>query len=97
MNFRTIKITKNLLLKHNNITNIVNRNYYCEKWIKQQEMEKIKKIDLMSIETFDVNQKDNFFNNQIKKILEQNNKIQTQNKKILSLLINLDTNSTNIN
>lgn len=95
MNFRTIKIGKNLLLKHNNLNITIGRNYYCEKWIKQQEMEKLKQMDLISIETLNINKKDIFLNNQIKKISEQNNKIQTQNEKILSLLTNLEINTTN--
>lgn len=96
MNFRTIGLTKNLLSKPTNLSNIISRNYYCEKWIKQQEIEKLKQMDLMTIETLNMNQKEIFFHNQIKKILEQNNKIQIQNEKILSSIINLQTNTTNI-
>lgn len=96
MNFRTIGVTKKLLSKPINLSNIMSRNYYCEKWIKQQEMEKLKQMDLTSLETLNMNKKDIFFNNQIKKILEQNNKIQAQNEKILSSFVNLETNTTNI-
>lgn len=100
MNFRTIKITKNLLSKPTNLSNIISRNYNCEKWIKQQEIEKLKHTDLMTIKTLNMNKKEIFFHNQIKKILEQNNKIQIQNDKILLSITNLQsisTNTTNIN
>jgi len=95
MNFRTIKITKNLLSKPVNFSNIISKNYHCEKWNKQHEMEKNKQIDLITIETLNMNQKEIFFHNQIKKILEQNNKIQIQNEKILLSFTNLQTNITN--
>lgn len=96
MNFRTIKITKNTLSKSTNLSNIVSRNYYCEKWIKHKEIEKLKQMDSMTIETFKLNDKEIFYHNQIKKILEQNNKIQIQNEKILSSITELQTNTTNI-
>jgi hypothetical protein len=96
MNFRTIGVTKKLLSKPTNLSNIISRNYYCEKWIKQQEIEKLKQMDLMNIETLNMNKKEIFFNNQIKKILEQNNKIQIQNEKILSSVTELQTNTNKI-
>lgn len=95
MNFKTIKITKNLLTKYV-LSNITSRNNRCEKWIKQQEIEKLIQIDLTTIETLKLNNKEIFFHNQIKKILEQNNKIQIQNEKILSSIINLQTNTNEL-
>jgi hypothetical protein len=73
MNFRTFKITKKLLLKPINFYDTRYRNYHCEKWIKEQEIEKIKQLNSMTIKSLNMNQKEIFFHNQIKKILEQNN------------------------
>lgn len=55
--------------------NIIKKNYYCEKWIREQEINKLKSTNKISIESLNLNQKEMHFDNQIKKILEQNNKI----------------------
>lgn len=58
---------------------ILNRNYHCEKWNKEQEILKIKNKELQKLVSLKLSDKDTFIYEEIKKNNEQN-------KKILSLL-----------
>lgn len=101
MNFRILVITRKFATNYykypllNQIVPIQTRNYYCEEYEKKQKIKNKLENDLITAESLKFDDKDFFFYNKFKKILEQNNKILIQNEKILSSITELQTNTTN--
>ena len=98
MNFRILPISKKIVTNYyknplNQIVSIQTRNYYCEEYEKKQKFEKLLKDDLITANILKLNDKEIFFHNQIKKILEQNSKIQMQNEKIILSMTNSQNNT----
>lgn len=99
MNFRSLLITRKLAINYykypllNQILPVQTRNYYCEEYEKKQKIKNKFNNDLITAESLKFDDKELFFYNKFIKILEQNNKIQIQNEKILSSIINLETNT----
>ena len=94
MNFRSFVITRKLAINYykypllNKIIPVQTRNYYCEEYEKKQKINNKLENDLIIAESLKFDDKEFFFYNKFKKILEQN-------EKILSSIINLQTNTTN--
>jgi len=98
---KLLRITKkNLSYKMiNNVKPITNsylipsRNYYCEKWIEEQEILKIKDQEFKKLVSVKLNDQDFFLYNEIKKNSEQNEKIisllKKQNEDIEIMIKNL--------